>query len=347
MKTEEKTAIEWLCAAPIRSLQDLFESNLASIRLRTAVGITAARALGIESLVSDGKTNHNVAAIVVGKLDYITDTGRSERWLCRLKHLKENGTKIVVDYTDNHIATASLAASFYREAINISDLVVTSSHKLFEHVKNYTGRDSIVLDDPIEVSIYKPIAKKNSTKTALWFGHASNLPYLFDYLVNQYKSITNRRLIVMTNTHQFPDHYVELLDTPNLRNLEILVVPWSKKDLITAASISDFCLIPAGLDDSRKSGASSNRLLTSLALGLPTLADQLDSYTPFKKYFSDIKATKIDDMFDNPEQWFIALEEVQKFINTENNMKSAEKRWANFIKNYITSPALNTNKANA
>ncbi len=347
MRKKERKTIEWLCAVPARSLQDLEDSNLASVRLRTALGIKSAQALGHESFVSDAKIDQVVDAVIVGKLDYITDSARPARWLKRLKTLKQRGTQIIVDYTDHHMVTNSPAANFYKEVINLSDLVITSSKKLSEHIRTHTGKKTIILDDPIEVPICKPITRKNGIKTALWFGHASNLPYLFDYLVNHYKSRANRRLIVMTNLHPLPENYIALLDAANLINLEILVVPWNKKDLQTAASISDFALIPAGIDDPRKSGASSNRLLTSLAMGLPTLADQLDSYTSLKSYFADIKTTNIDDMFDNPEHWFEKVESAQRIIDRNNTVQSAERRWRQAIGHDINSIKSSTKKATA
>ena len=76
--------IEWLCSVPARNLQDLESSNLASVRLRTAVGIKAALGLGIKNVLSDGRDSGPAQLAVVGKIDCVTDPGRSARWLQRL-----------------------------------------------------------------------------------------------------------------------------------------------------------------------------------------------------------------------------------------------------------------------
>lgn len=333
MKLKKKLTIEWLCAVPARSLHDLEQSNLASVRLRTTVGIRAALSLGDNSVLSDGRETRPAQVVVVSKLDYVTDPTRPERWLKRLHHLKTGGARVIVDYTDHHMATESPAAGFYREAIALCDTVVASSNRLCEHIAVHTGREAVMIDDPIEVSLQMPAARNNQTRTALWFGHATNLPYLFDYLVNRYQSHGERRLILMTNLHPLPDQYLSLLDVPQLRRLEISVVPWSTKDLLTAASLSDFCLLPAGISDPRKSGASSNRLLTALAIGLPTAADRLDSYLPFSDYFSDLSSVDINTLFDDPERFFPSVEAAQRHISKEHTSQRAQSRWAELLRN--------------
>jgi hypothetical protein len=58
--------------------------------------------------------------------------------------------------------------------------------------------------------------------------------------------------------------------------------------MINVAKYCDACLIPSDLNDLRKSGVSSNRLITAFALGLPVSADILESYAPFSEYFHNI-----------------------------------------------------------
>lgn len=326
-----QTTIEWLCATPAKRLQDLQQSNLASVRLRTAVGIQAGNAIGLRYLLSDGGTNFPAQMAVVGKIDYVSDPTRPARWLKRLKELKTRGASVMVDYTDHHLSAQTPAAAFYREALALADTILTSSAKLCEHVLHHTGRQAVILDDPIEVSLQTPIARNNSRKTLLWFGHASNLPYLIDYLLTRYRSNGNHRLIVMTNLHPLPDQYVESLHAPHLTSLDIHVIPWSITDMLTAARLSDLCIIPAGVFDPRKSGASANRLLTALALGLPTAADMLASYVPFSSYFTDLQHANLDRLLETPEQHFPAVIQAQKLIANEHTMTAAQMRWQQLL----------------
>jgi hypothetical protein len=331
MKTSKTTTIEWLCSAAVRNLSDLEQSNLASVRLRTAVGIKATLASGRKNILSDGFSNYRADVIVVGKLDYINDPSRASRWLARIQSLKVAGAKIIVDYTDHHMAKQSPAGFFYRDAIALADTIVASSHKLCEHILVSTGRQAVMIDDPIEIPVTQPRVRNNATKTALWFGHASNLPYLFDYLRERYVSNSARRLIVMTNQHPLPEAYIKSLEIPNLSSLEINVIPWSANDMITAANLADICLLPAGMMDPRKSGASSNRLLTALALGLPTAADMLDSYAPLSAYFMDLRDTDLDRMLDEPESLFPKVQDAQQLIASEHTIPAAMQRWSRLL----------------
>ncbi len=330
-ETMAKTTIEWLCAAPAKNLQELEQSNLASVRLRTAVGIKAAHALGIRNMLSDGRASGAAQLAVVGKIDYVSDPARPARWLQRLRQLKAGGAHVIVDYTDHHLSTQSPAADFYRDALALADTILASSLKLCEHVLAHTGRQAVMIDDPIEVAVQPPVARDHARKTLLWFGHATNLPYLFEFLLDRYRSTVERRLIVMTNLHPLPDPYVPALNAPHLQKLEINVVPWSIKDMVTAASLSDLCIIPAGIADPRKSGASSNRLLTALALGLPTAADMLDSYAPLGAYFTDLRDADLDHMLDEPEILFPAVRDAQQLIAREHTIAAAQQRWSQLL----------------
>ena len=326
-----KTTIEWLSAAQAKNLQDLEQSNLASVRLRTAVGIKAAHALGIRSVLSDGRSSGATRLVVVGKIDYVSDPARPARWLRRMRELKASGARVIVDYTDHHLAAQSPAADFYRDALSLADTILASSLKLCEHVLAHTGRQALMIDDPIEVPLQPPVSRKSPLKTLLWFGHASNLPYLFEFLLDRYRSTVERRLIVMTNLHPLPDPYANALNAPQLHGLEINVVPWSIKDMRTAASLSDLCIIPAGIADPRKSGASSNRLLTALALGLPTAADMLDSYAPLNAYFTNLRDADLDHLLDAPERFFPAVLDAQQLIAREHTIAAAQQRWSQLL----------------
>lgn len=335
MKKITKISVEWLCAAKAKNSADLDSSNLASVRLRTAIGYRATQSTGFKAFISDKQFANDVDIIVVGKLDYVSDSDRADRWYKRIEEQKAQGARILIDYTDHHLVSESPAKDFYKKSIQIADLVITPSNWLRQQIKINLNKDVRLIPDPVEVPICMPVKKNNGTKTALWFGHATNLPYLFEYLVNRYYSKVERKLIIMTNLHPLPSQYIELLDLPHLSNLEINVVPWSKADLPLAAQISDFCLLPAGVDDVRKKGASSNRLLTSLALGLPTVAHPLDSYLPFSRYFSDLQNQNLDDFFDEPEKFFPAVEQAQKVILAEHTLEMAKVQWENLLQNAV------------
>ena len=106
-------------------------------------------------------------------------------------------------------------------------------------------------------------------------------------LTNEFLCDLDFRLKVLSNMAGL--EYLKV-HRKNIRpTIKIELTEWSLQTMIDAAKISHGCLIPSDLNDPRKSGASSNRLITAFALGLPVSADLLESYAPFSEYFHNIR----------------------------------------------------------
>jgi SAM-dependent methyltransferase len=292
---QELNKIEFLadCKSENYSIHNLYFNKLASVRLRTAISAEAAQKLNYQIKISDGYFDAFQKILVVGKITNITDENRPSRWLKYISESKKKGTKIIIDYTDHVIEENTIRGDFYRKSIKFADVVVCSSLILKNNISKHYHGLIYLIEEPIEVPITSPIQKNNSIKNILWFGHGSNLSYLFDCLLNTFNKDIHARLIIMTNEYPFPKEYSKILSVEALENIEVNVVPWSTYDLVKAASICDFCILPTGHNESRKSGASPNRLLTSLALGLPVLSDSLNSYLKFNEYFEKLNTENL------------------------------------------------------
>ncbi len=324
--------IEWLLPFAATSMEDLRNSSLASIRLRAALCAQTAEEHGITTEFSDGFRNSTSEVIFVGKIDYITDPQRPGRWLSHLLEARERGVRIVVDYTDHHLSTNSPAARFYHQALPLANTVICSSSTLAAHLSGHVAARQVIIEDPIEIDFKQPKARDHGPLTALWFGHASNLPYLVDYLLTDFSLDQPLRLILMSNAYPLPPEYVKNLEHPKLANLDIQVVPWSLDNMVAAAEISDFCLLPAGLADPRKSGASSNRLLTALALGLPVAADLLPSYLPFRNYFAALRSDEIKALASEPASHSDRIDEAQAMIKSRYTFAAIAPQWLEEIR---------------
>jgi hypothetical protein len=320
-------SVEWLLPHTPASLQDLKTSNLASIRLRAAVCIDALSENHCEAAFGDAQHDSSASTLIVGKLDFRSDTGRPQRWLSHIDSARKRGARIVVDYTDHHLETGTVADHFYRTALGSADLAICSSTRLAQLIHPFYKRQVKVIEDPIEVPIVPPITRHQQIKTALWIGHSTNLPYLIDFLCNDLVLSEPTRLIAMTNAYPLPDKYARMLTQPNLTQLEICFVPWSLSDMVTVASISDVCWLPAGLHSKRKSGASSNRLLTALALGLPVAADELESYLPLRKYFASLRTPEFSALMNKPDRYFEAVSEAQIYIAQHYTRDAIGRQW--------------------
>lgn len=322
-----QNSVEWLLPLITNNPQDLKKSNLASIRLRAAICLDILKENKYEVLIGDAKKNKNASTLMVGKVDYITDPERSDRWLNYIYSAKRNGSHIVIDYTDHHLETGTAADFFYEAAFGMADLVICSSIRLSKLIIPYYKGDTKIIEDPVEIPIRPPALSNNKTKTALWFGHSSNLPYLFEFLGKDYALSNPTRLVVMTNAPPLVEKYKDVLSLPNLLNLEVFATPWSLKDMIKVASICDVCWLPAGVYSKRKAGASSNRLLTALALGLPVAADELESYLPFRQYFSSLRTSEFSNLMDQPHKFFESVKSAQSHIAQNYTKEIIARQW--------------------
>lgn len=286
--------IEWLIPIPGCTLEKAKNSNLASIRIRSALSAEAFSKKGLDVRFSDGHDETSAADVVfIGKIDNITDPSRSRRWLNHVSKLKSTGCHVIVDYTDHHLNTDGPNKNFYQNILKISDTVTCSSRLLAKHLTNYGVDNPLIINDPIEVDIRLPKYKNNKVTRALWFGHATNFKYLVEFLETLKNFNESLEIIGLTNAYPIPQSIIEVLENTLPENINISFIPWSMQNLIDASTLCDCAIIPAGVNDDRKSGASSNRLLTSVALGLPTFADPLDSYLDYKDYYDDLRSDSL------------------------------------------------------
>ena len=267
----------------------LSHSNAASTRLRLA---PAALALNDEgSLVSTGEAIDSTPKILlVGKIGAANIEVRTPLWLEHMRRAQENGAQVVLDYTDHHLVANSVMTPFYTEAVAIADRIAVPNSALQTALLDYcgAGKDIRVIDDLLE---YKPLTCKvectQEGPTALWFGHPSNALYLAELINRWPQEASDHRLLIVSSkqTIDFLQRY-SFSAPPTVR---LAFVPWSPSNLLSAAHKADYCVIPSDLE-SAKRYASNNRLVTALALGLPTIAAPLPSYMEFSEYFNVLES---------------------------------------------------------
>lgn len=271
------------------SLETIRGSHLASLRLRAGIAGSAVRREG-GSVTFGEWLPRSPNIVVVPKIGSDNIQIRSHKWIELIDEAKSTGAKIVIDYTDHHLGFDSPMREFYSNALTRTDVIVVPSYTMQRNLPPHLTHLSIVIPDAIEYECIKPRFRVIHVPRLLWFGHPSNLPYLFEFTQKvNIKSCCE--LIITTSTdglNWIKENYLSL-SLPKVH-----LVEWSVEALPDLARQSDLALLPTGLNDARKRGASNNRLVTSFALGLPVLAQTLESYAEFHRFYTDIDT---DDIF--------------------------------------------------
>ena len=312
--------IHWLIPCEFKNISEVHQINLASIRLRAGVVVQAMENRG-ESISLGEAIPDNTEVCVVGKIGGLDTSNKPTNWIRQLREFKG---KIILDFTDDHLNYISGMTAFYRECLELADVVVCSSESLQRVVSQFFSGPIHVIADAIECPILPPKSRIHQPLTLLWFGHATNIKALADF-IPQIQSPEPLRIIVVSNQLG-----LQLLGSAPIQvqcPIEIQGRIWSQEATIKASKESDVCIIPAELQSLRKSGVSANRLLTSIALGLPTCADKIDSYLPFKPYYADLRTAEFNDMLSDPRYWNKHIQAAQEYILPRYAKASVGEEW--------------------
>ena len=319
--------IHWLVPYQINHNQDISNKNVASIRLRA----------GLFNLpcFNDFTVSFNENIYDIDEIDYLfvgKFAGNREdlvnTWVEIINLHRDNGKKIFFDYTDHHLDKETLAGQFYRASLNSNDQIITSSEKLKNHLspnfKNIT-----IIEDPIEIQIEK--VKKSKESSFLFFGHPTNLKYLFN-LINNWNSKIQSNLIIQTSEEGMDEIRNQSQHISKPSNLNIQFQLWSIENMLKASTNVSGIIIPGDISDDRKNGVSHNRLITAFALGLPVAATRYQSYLEFDHQFVDIdNQTEFENFLQNPSLYSSRVEMAQKKVKNY-TQENIAKKWFNLIK---------------
>jgi hypothetical protein len=262
---------------------------------------------------------------------YLDDSGkRWAFWLNKIKLLSKKNGKLILDYTDNHFVNPGIVGDFYRKIKPKVHALVLPSDRMKKNIADNWKGKTYIIPEPVEVDFIKPGNRQLQESTALWFGHITNLGWLLDFMMNGLHKAPPRHLIILVNNH--PEDAVKEASKQAPKGMKISLAKWSVKTMIQAAKVSHYVLIPSNKNDPRKSGVSPGRLLTSLALGLPVVASPLDSYMPFKEFFSIIGTEEGIATMKNPLGQEGKIMKVQELIKKKYTVEAIESEWVNVVR---------------
>lgn len=312
--------IHWLAPQPFENIHALYATPLASLRLRAGALLSV---LPQGALLTAGPHIPAQAQVcVVGKIGVGDLAQRQTQWLHEIQAFQG---KVVLDFTDDHVSSPSSMSAFYLQALHHTDWAVCASTLLKARLAQVYPGPIHVIADAIECPLIPPKPKPSPPLQLLWFGHTTNLPTLIDFLpsIDQPAS-----LHILTNASG-----VQQIKSMPAQATHLTLAPglWSTQAMVKTALRCHLCIIPVGMDNLKKAGVSSNRLLTALALGLPTCADKVDSYLPFKDSFGDLRSSEFADMLAAPTLWHERVQQAQDQVLPKYAFQALGKQWLDLL----------------
>jgi len=310
------------------TVEDLSLDELASIRLRLGMAATAGLASG--SSISMGDVVPEVAShIRIGTLVERDFDTRMELWLSQIAKARARGAHISLDYTDHHRVSNSPLSPFYLKVFEFVDSIIVPSHHLRESLQcdKTIGQPVFAIEDPIECKVLPPKKTAANQPAALWFGHGSNLKFLVDYLA-KWPEAAPSDLHIVSSPNVLTAMQQMNISAP--RPIDIHFHEWTITKVEEIAPLVSLCIIPSDTS-SHKAFASANRLVTSLALGLPTAASSIPSYAEFADYFMPLESHNIDDFFVSPHAHADKLRQFQANVASRFSRENAVASWYKFL----------------
>ena len=274
-------------------------------------------------------------AVLVGKLGTYQIEIRQPKWLAQLNRFSQAGGAVIADYTDHHIAIRSKQSSFYRELLEIAHLLITPSESMKAQLSANLDTLVHVIEDRLEFGGLPPKDPENYSNTVLWFGHESNLIFLSNLVLEWPDSLSDKTVLIVSGKggdallkHHLDGKKVKI----NLQYLE-----WSITTLMLAARRADVAVIPSD-GGSYKQYASNNRLVSSLTLGLPTVATPLPSYREFKDCFADLSRPEGEATLSRPDLGVSGVRLFQKHYMQRFSEQAIVESWQKAFSEHLATP---------
>lgn len=330
-------------------LGKLSVSTVASDRYRTARIARVAAELGaILDIPNAGNLrclDTEGHALFIGKPP-MRSPETLEKWEGVAQAFSSSGCRVILDYTDHHLGLPeeTLEHFFYSRVwpfVSIFTVPSNAMRKVLVKLGVSTDKTKVIRD-PFEFQIRRPIHRKVSPPVGLWFGHPNNAHYLWSWLDSGEGRENVKKLVLVTSAE-----YLRSMNfTPakwnvfeELGNIQIFPVAWSFDVIPKVVRGVDYGLVLSGASDPTKVGISSNRLVTSLCLGLPTIASLVDSYMDFESFFIDANnTTQVRDFFGNFDDQFERPAQFQEIHADEFSLHSIDAHWRSLLNEILPSP---------
>jgi len=200
-----------------------------------------------------------------------------------------------------------------KKALKKATGCIVPSEEIASQVAPFNDNIQIIADSHSE---FKSTEYDDKSNGILWHGFGTNLKHLLEIApqLDSFLELNNFRLKVVTqlNFYRFGNRFVRINSVESLVKSflksfkQIDFLPWTKENLIEAASKSRFAIIPIAENDAFAMAKSENKLLEMWTLGIPTITSRTPSY---KRVFHSINQS--ENCVENS-QWSNALSELAR-----------------------------------
>lgn len=298
-------------------------SPIASERLRLSFIEEAAKQCGYK--VTGGISINNSADIIY--ISKITED-MQKTILEIIQTIKSAPKTVLVDYTDDIFVSNfdDERVKIYEELIKINSIFVVPVEGLFKKIKK-RGKKTFVIPDGIDnIPNIEPLSKNNDKINILWNGHSSNINSLLRVISNELVDFSfNLHIVSNANSFQILKE-AKLKNTPKCKLIGHI---WSINKLQHVSKNCDIAILP-----SNKIWASANRLVTNFRLGLPVIAETINSYEPYSNYYCSFEKEDVSDMFRSPEKWYELVLQAQKKTQEDFSNERIVGLWKEMFKKF-------------
>lgn len=280
--------LAYLVEIPPTPKGDWFDSPLASARYRVLLpGAELRRDWQVEIItVPDGADVASIAGTVAADAVIVSKSVRPET-LALGARLKAPGRVVLADFCDDHFGSPKLRDHMLGLA-RTADAVVASTRVLAEIIRQETGREALIIPDPVEGPTGRPRFRPKAARLKLcWFGNPQNLealPALFEALFGLARSRRIRlSLEIVTSPEPGLDANLRQVERQFGGALAITLRPWSPAATWRAIEECDLVVLPS-LPSRFNLAKGANRMLESIRGGRLVIAHPLPAYQEFSAF---------------------------------------------------------------
>jgi hypothetical protein len=264
--------------------------------------------------------------------------------------LKKRNVKIAFDLCDNHFYNPSHSEEGderndrLRKIIDLADAISVSNKGLGQ----LTERNYTLIDDMVEYSVHNSLAcnlfrpfsnlaKRRKRLQLVWFGSAGSEVPRFGMIdivkivpeLNELSRQINLELSVISNSKEKFKQYLATARFPTC------YYEWRKATFPYIMQRQDITLIPIDVNPFT-AYKTNNRPVFSLILGIPVVADKIESYEVLSEFirFGNWKQN-IEAYWKNPLLRSNDVASGQEFIRRRYNEEVISDQWISFIKKSI------------